>query len=79
MGAPAPTRGLRRLSWPISDRSLLTRLLRGLPGVDVRIVADPTLRGQAARRTLVTRCRVAEQVFASKARRKAYRCTAQTG
>ena len=23
------------------------RLLRGLPGVDVRIVADPSLRGQA--------------------------------
>ena len=27
--------------------SLLTRLLQGLPGVDVRIVADPSLRGQA--------------------------------
>ena len=47
MGRPAPRRGLRRLSWPISDRSLLTRLLQGLPGVDVRIVADPSLRGQA--------------------------------
>jgi two-component system sensor histidine kinase KdpD len=46
MGAPAQRRGLRRRSWPISDRSLLARLLRGLPGVDVRIVADPTLRGQ---------------------------------
>jgi two-component system sensor histidine kinase KdpD len=42
MGAPAPRRGLGRLS-----DSLLTRLLRGLPGVDVRIVADPTLREQA--------------------------------
>jgi two-component system sensor histidine kinase KdpD len=42
MGAPAPRRGLRRL-----NDSLLTRLLRGLPGVDIRIVADPTLRGQA--------------------------------
>ena len=31
-----------------SDRSLLVRLLRELPGVDVRIVADPTLRGRAA-------------------------------
>ncbi len=49
MGAPAPRRGLGRLSWPISDRSLLRRLLRGLPGVDVRIVADPTLREQAPR------------------------------
>jgi two-component system, OmpR family, sensor histidine kinase KdpD len=39
MGAPAPRRGLGRL-----NDSLLTRLLRGLPGVDVRIVADPTLR-----------------------------------
>jgi two-component system sensor histidine kinase KdpD len=42
MGAPAPRRGLRRL-----NDSLLTRLLRGLPGVDIRIVADPTLREQA--------------------------------
>jgi two-component system, OmpR family, sensor histidine kinase KdpD len=41
MGAPAPPRGLGRL-----NDSLLTRLLRGLPGVDVRIVADPTLREQ---------------------------------
>ena len=40
MGTPAPRRGLARAS----DRSLLMRLLRGLPGVDVRIVADPTLR-----------------------------------
>ncbi len=39
MGAPQRRRGLRRL-----NDSLLTRLLRGLPGVDVRIVADPTLR-----------------------------------
>src|SRR5271167_2442784 len=38
MGAPAPRRGLGRL-----NDSLLTRLLRGLPGVDIRIVADPTL------------------------------------
>jgi two-component system sensor histidine kinase KdpD len=41
MGAPAPRRGLGRL-----NDSLLTRLLRGLPGVDIRIVADPTLRRQ---------------------------------
>jgi two-component system sensor histidine kinase KdpD len=39
MGAPAPRRGLKRFS-----ESLLLRLLEGLPGVDVRIVADPTLR-----------------------------------
>ena len=42
MGRPAPRRGLRRL-----NDSLLTRLLQGLPGVDLRIVADPTKRGQA--------------------------------
>jgi two-component system sensor histidine kinase KdpD len=39
MGAPGPRRGLKRFSEP-----LLLRLLDGLPGVDVRIVADPTLR-----------------------------------
>ena len=39
MGTPGPRRGLRRLS-----DSLPTRLLHGLPGVDVRIVADRTLR-----------------------------------
>jgi two-component system sensor histidine kinase KdpD len=45
MGAPSPRRGVRRLR-----ESLITRLLEGLPGVDVRIVADPTLRedGRAA-------------------------------
>jgi two-component system sensor histidine kinase KdpD len=43
IGAPSPRRGLRRL-----NDSLLTRLLRGLPGVDIRIVADPTLRGHTA-------------------------------
>jgi two-component system sensor histidine kinase KdpD len=47
MGTPSPRRGLARLS-ANSDRSLLMRLLRGLPGVDVRIVADPTLRQSAA-------------------------------
>jgi two-component system sensor histidine kinase KdpD len=44
MGTPSPPRWLARLG-ATPDRSLLTRLLRGLPGVDVRIVADPTLRG----------------------------------
>jgi two-component system sensor histidine kinase KdpD len=47
MGTPSPRRGLARLSAG-SDRSLLMSLLRGLPGVDVRIVADPTLRQSAA-------------------------------
>jgi two-component system sensor histidine kinase KdpD len=46
IGTPAPRRGLRRLAWPSSEPPLLTRLLEGLPGVDLRIVADPTLRGQ---------------------------------
>ena len=35
MGIPSPRRGLRRLSEPLHDR-----LLKLLPGVDVRIVAD---------------------------------------
>jgi two-component system sensor histidine kinase KdpD len=42
MGAPVQTKGMLRRGG--SDRSLLARLLRGLPGVDVRIVADPSLR-----------------------------------
>jgi two-component system sensor histidine kinase KdpD len=49
MGTPSEPRGLARLG-ASAERSLLMRLLRGLPGVDVRIVADPTLRapGEAA-------------------------------
>jgi len=47
MGTPAERRGLSRLGGG-TERSLLMRLLRGLPGVDVRIVADPTLRGHGA-------------------------------
>jgi two-component system sensor histidine kinase KdpD len=45
MGSPSVRRGLGRLREP-----LVMRLLDGLPGVDVRIVADPTLReeGRAA-------------------------------
>ncbi len=39
MGAPGDRRGLARFREP-----LVLRLLDGLPGVDVRIVADPTLR-----------------------------------
>lgn len=46
MGTPEPRRGLRRLARASSERPLLMRLLEGLPGVDLRIVADPTLRGQ---------------------------------
>ncbi len=41
MGAPSARRRLGRFREP-----LLMRLLDGLPGVDVRIVADPTLREQ---------------------------------
>jgi hypothetical protein len=40
MGTPQPRAGLRRLSEPLVDR-----LLRRLPGVDVRIVADRSKRG----------------------------------
>jgi two-component system sensor histidine kinase KdpD len=51
IGTPEPARGIGRLlgGGETSERSLLGRLLRELPGVDVRIVADPTLRrGRAA-------------------------------
>jgi two-component system sensor histidine kinase KdpD len=47
LGAPSPPKGLRRLGAGSSDRALPMRLLRGLPGVDIRIIADPALRGQA--------------------------------
>jgi two-component system, OmpR family, sensor histidine kinase KdpD len=46
VGTPTQRRGLSRLGGG-SERSLLMRLLRELPGVDVRVVADPTLRGHA--------------------------------
>jgi hypothetical protein len=39
MGTPTPRTGLRRLSEPLTDR-----LLRAMPGVDVRIVADRSKR-----------------------------------
>ncbi len=45
MGTPSETRGLARLA-ASAERSLVMRLLRGLPGVDLRIVADPRLRAQ---------------------------------
>ena len=41
LGTPSEKRGLGRLG---GGATLLTRLLRGLPGVDVRVVADPGLR-----------------------------------
>jgi two-component system, OmpR family, sensor histidine kinase KdpD len=44
MGTPAPRRGLGRLLRPSEGRALLDRMLDELPGVDVRIVADPALR-----------------------------------
>jgi two-component system sensor histidine kinase KdpD len=47
MGTPSEPRGLARLGAG-SERSLVMRLLRGLPGVDVRIVADPALRSYGA-------------------------------
>jgi two-component system sensor histidine kinase KdpD len=53
IGTPSARRGIGRLGLRggALDGSLLGRLLRELPGVDVRIVADPTLRsGRAAER-----------------------------
>ncbi len=44
LAAPSPPKGLRRFGGA-SDRALPMRLLRGLPGVDIRIIADPSLRG----------------------------------
>ena len=44
MGTPSPRRGLSRLGMGGGEASLLMRVLRGLPGVDVRIVADPAQR-----------------------------------
>jgi two-component system sensor histidine kinase KdpD len=44
MGTPEPPRGLARLRPGAGENSLLARLLRELPGVDVQVVADPALR-----------------------------------
>jgi two-component system sensor histidine kinase KdpD len=41
MGSPTPRRGLRRFR-----ESLLSRLMEALPGVDMRIIADPALRAE---------------------------------
>ncbi len=60
MGTPSERRGLSRLGGS-PERSLLMRLLRGLPGVDVRIVADPTLRAHASELPQLAE-QVAEQV-----------------
>lgn len=40
VGVPEPRRGLRRLAEPLTER-----LVRALPGIDVRIVADRSKRG----------------------------------
>jgi two-component system, OmpR family, sensor histidine kinase KdpD len=45
MGAPGSRRGIGRLLAPHDGRWLLGRLLDELPGVDLRIVADPSPRG----------------------------------
>jgi two-component system sensor histidine kinase KdpD len=54
IGTPSQRRGIARLRASSSpDSSLIDRLLRELPGVDLRIVADPTLRrGRAAEAAL---------------------------
>ena len=45
IGTPAPRSGLRRLADPLTER-----LLRALPGVDIRIVADRSKREWAKKR-----------------------------
>jgi two-component system sensor histidine kinase KdpD len=45
MGTPGSSRGIGRLFVSNDGRRLLGRVLEELPGVDVRIVADPALRG----------------------------------
>ncbi|HTA37093.1 MAG TPA: histidine kinase, partial [Solirubrobacteraceae bacterium] len=56
IGTPSQRRGIARLRASGAagpDSSLIERLLRELPGVDLRIVADPTLRrGRAAESAL---------------------------
>jgi len=44
LGTPSAPKGLRRFGAASSDRPLPMRLMRGLPGVDIRIIADPALR-----------------------------------
>ena len=64
MGTPAPRRGLRRLARS-SEPSLLMRLLEGLPGVDLRIVADPTLRGAPEEPDIMSRRGAGDRADAS--------------
>jgi two-component system, OmpR family, sensor histidine kinase KdpD len=45
LGAPSPRKGLARLRG--GGESLIGKLIEGLPGVDIRIVADPSLRRPA--------------------------------
>ena len=45
MGTPSPRTGLKRFR-----PSLPTRLIEGLPGIDLRVVADRTLRGEEGER-----------------------------
>ena len=47
MGPPPAPRGLGRFGGG-AERSLLMRLLKGLPGVDIRVVADPKQRRSAS-------------------------------
>jgi two-component system sensor histidine kinase KdpD len=51
MGTPAERHGLERLRRG-SDHALIMALLRGLPGVDLRIVAQPALRRGGPRELL---------------------------
>jgi K+-sensing histidine kinase KdpD len=44
MGSPEQRRGLGRFWGPSDGRALLDRLLEELPGVDLRIIADPGQR-----------------------------------
>jgi hypothetical protein len=45
MGTPSPRTGLNRFR-----PSLPTRLIEGLPGIDLRVVADRALRGEEGER-----------------------------
>ncbi len=64
MGTPAPRRGLRRLARS-SEPALLMRLIEGLPGVDLRIVADPTLRGAPEEPDIMSRRGAGDRADAS--------------
>ena len=57
-----------------ASRRLLMRLLRGLPGVDIRIVADPTLRGAARERRAGASRRGARRAGSATQASRAYSC-----